>query len=233
MTAPLDRAPIGTELLDDPAADPSLVRESLRSIARSNRWFGGRSALRHGLGRLLGGVAPGTTVTLLDVGTGAGDLPLDAVRWAARRGIRLVPVGLERSRAAAVLSRDAGLPTFVACATRLPVRPRSVDLIVVSQVAHHLPGETVVRLARDFNQIARIGVVLADLRRSGLALAGFWLGSRLLRFDPATRADGLTSVRRGYARRELAALLGRAGIAPRVEARPGFRLVATWRTGEG
>ena len=62
-------------------------------------------------------------------------------------------------------------------------------------------------------------------------MLGFWFGSRLLRFDSATRADGLTSVRRSYTREELDTLLARAGVAARVESRPGFRLVATWRTG--
>ena len=222
--------PLGTELLDNPAADPALVRETLRNIARSNRWFGGRSALRHGLGRHLQGLG-GTTLTLLDVGTGTGDLPLDAAHWARRRGIRLIPVGLERSREAASLARNAGLPTCIGCATGLPVRDKSVDLVVLSQVAHHLRSDTVVRLMQDFDRVARVGVVVADLRRSRVALAGFWLGSRLLRFDAATRTDGLTSVRRGYTRLELAALLERAGVRGRVERRPGFRLVATWRVG--
>ena len=83
-------------------------------------------------------------------------------------------------------------------------------------------------------RIARHGVVIADLRRSPvLAMAGFWLGSRLLGFDAATTADGLTSVRRGFTATELAGLLRRAGVSARVERRPGFRLVAAWRTVSG
>jgi len=87
------------------------------------------------------------------------------------------------------------------------------------------------KMARELTMVARVGVVLADLRRSRLAMIGFWFGSRMLRFDPATRADGLTSVRRSYTRMELKTLLSRAGIDANVEQRPGFRLVATWRSG--
>jgi len=228
----LELTTIGEELLDDPRADPSAVRESLRNIARSNRWFGGRSAVRHGLARLCGEVPPGSTLTLLDLGTGLGDLPLDAARWAARHGFRLVPIGLERNRAAAALASEAGLPVVVGCAGSLPLKPGSVDIVLVSQLAHHLASDTVVRMVRDLDAVARVGVVLADLRRATLALFGFWLGSRLLGFDQATRADGLTSVRRSYTADELARLLGRAGVRARVERRPGFRLVATWRTGD-
>src|SRR5688500_10474646 len=88
---------VGTELLDDPGADAAAAAESLRNIARANRWFGGSAAGRWGLGRLLAGVPRGTTLTLLDLGTGVGDLPLALGRRAARSGIRIVPMGLERS----------------------------------------------------------------------------------------------------------------------------------------
>ena len=72
----LANAPLGVELLDDPGADPAVVRSSLRHIARSNRWLGGRAALRFGLAMALDSARPGADFSLLDVGTGAGDLPL-------------------------------------------------------------------------------------------------------------------------------------------------------------
>lgn len=230
MSAPPPRlAPIGVELLDDPAADAAAVALSLHHIARANHWFGGRAALRFGLQALLSQVARGATLTMLDVGTGSGDLPRQAVRWAATRGIRLLPVGLERSRTAARLARDGGLPTALGCVAALPVRNRGVDLVLVSQVAHHLAAPAVVRLLRDCDRVARAGVIVSDLVRSPLAAAGFWLGSRLLWFDPATRADGITSIRRGFTCQELRSLLREAGIVGEVYRRPPFRLVAAWR----
>jgi hypothetical protein len=66
------------------------------------------------------------------------------------------------------------------------------------------------------------------LRRHPLAPPSFWCGARLLRFDPVTVADGITSLRRGFTKRELERLLVSAGIAGQVAQRPGFRLVATW-----
>jgi 2-polyprenyl-3-methyl-5-hydroxy-6-metoxy-1,4-benzoquinol methylase len=224
-------APFGTELLDDPAADPVMVSASLRNIARSNRWFGGCSALRFGLRLLLADVAPGSRLTLLDVGTGMGDLPRDAVRWGAINSLLIVPIGLERHRTAARLASQSGVPTTLGCAGSLPVRKKSVDLVLVSQVAHHLAPDAVVDLLRACDQVARRGVILSDLRRSWFAAAGFWVGSRALRFDAATRSDGVTSVRRGFSAAELRELLRRAGILAKVHLRPGFRLVVAWQPG--
>lgn len=231
MSGALSVSPVGTELLDDPAADADTVESSLRDIAVANRWLGGTAAALHGLGRVLAGMPRGSRATLLDIGTGRGDLPRAAVRWGQRRGIEIVPVGLELNAVAAALAVKAGIPTAVADAASPPVAPRSVDVVLLSQVAHHFSRDSVARLAGTCNDLARRGVVIADLRRSAIAAAGFWIGARLLRFDPVTQLDGVTSVRRGFSPRELEALLRGSGISARVEQRPGFRLVATWRTG--
>ena len=86
----------GIELLDDPSTDTALATRSLQDVARSNRWFGGANAVIAELVPVLaaarGRSAP---LTLLDVGTGAGDIPELARRIADRGGVRLLTMGLE------------------------------------------------------------------------------------------------------------------------------------------
>ncbi|HVX88653.1 MAG TPA: hypothetical protein VG940_06990, partial [Gemmatimonadales bacterium] len=81
--------PAGTELLDDPHADPVAVRTSLGNIARANRLFGGTQAVLYGLDRLLAADVPGEALSLLDLGTGAGDIPGALRRWGTSRGFRV------------------------------------------------------------------------------------------------------------------------------------------------
>jgi 2-polyprenyl-3-methyl-5-hydroxy-6-metoxy-1,4-benzoquinol methylase len=226
--AELSITSIGAELLDDPSANPAAVAESLRNIGRANRWFGGAAAVRFGLARTLAGVPPGTTLSLLDLGTGLGDLPRIAVRWGAARGIRVVPLALEINRVAATLASGAGVPTALACAGAPPIRDKSVDVVLVSQVAHHLTKGSVIHLLQTCDRLARRAAIVADLRRSPIARSAYWCGARFLGFDPVTVADGMTSIRRGFSRRELSSLMARAGVEGRVYRRPGFRLVATW-----
>lgn len=228
MTNSLATSPVGVELLDDPTADPGIVAESLRNIARANRWFGGRSAVRFGLGRALEGT-PAGALKLFDVGTGAADLTLDASRWGRPRGYLIRGVGIDRSYPAATIASANGVPTVVGCAGTLPLRDRSVDLVLVSQVIHHLAEPAAIQLLAETRRVASHAVIVCDLRRARFAEAGFWLGSRVLMFDPATRADGITSIRRGYSARELKALMDKAGLAAPVWTRPGYRLVAVWR----
>ena len=168
-------------------------------------------------------------LTVLDIGCGAGDLAAKTVAWGARRGLEIVPLGLERHRTAAALARRQRIATLLGCAGQLPIRDKSVDIVLASQLIHHLTPEAIVAFCQAADRLARLGVVIADLRRSPWAMAGFWLGSRALRFDAATRADGLTSVRRGFHTGELRQLLARAGVPAQVERSAGFRLVATWQ----
>jgi SAM-dependent methyltransferase len=225
----LTLSPVGSELLDDPLADPAAVAESLRNIARANWWFGGASAVRFGLGRVLAGVRAGQAVSLLDLGTGLGDLPRMAVQWGNRRGLTIEPIGLELNRVAARLAQSRGVPTAVSCAGSPPFASKSVDVVLVSQLAHHLSPASVVDLFRTCDRLARLGVIISDLRRHPLAAASFRCGARLLRFDPVTLADGVTSIQRGFSRRELGELMAQAGVPGEIAYRPGFRVVATWR----
>jgi SAM-dependent methyltransferase len=222
---------VGAELLDNPAAPAETVKLTLRNIARSNRWFGGAWALRHGLSRVLANAPRGVGVTLLDLGTGSGDLADAAIAWGARRGLEIRPVGLELNAVAARLAHSRGISMVVGCAGTPPIADKSVDVVSLCLVAHHFEPESVVQLIRVCDRLARVGVVICDLRRAALAAVAFRIGARLLDFDPVTVADGLTSIRRGYTQAELAGLLARGGVGPaRVVERPGWRLVATWRT---
>ena len=96
----------------------------------------------------------------------------------------------------------------------LPIRDRGVDLVLMSQVAHHFSPDAIVRLVRECARVARRAVILADLRRSALAAIGFRLAGHALRFDTDTVRDGVTSLRRGFSTESLCALLSRAGSPP-------------------
>ncbi len=184
--------------------------------------FGLRSALPRG-------ETPTGPVTFLDVGTGMGDLPRMAVAWARTRGITLTPLGLERHTAAARLAQAEGLAVLVGDGGALPIRDRGVDIVLLSQVAHHFSPDAIVRLIQECSRVARRAVILTDLRRSTLAAVGFRIAGHALRFDADTLRDGITSLRRGFSSASLRELLSRAGVGARVTRRPGARLVAVWR----
>src|SRR5438477_1954496 len=225
---------IGTELLDDRRADPHAVRNELRDIARLNTLFGGTKAVLDALEAFFRDschVQPATCDvpwTLLDVGTGSGDIALAAVAAARRHGITLTAIGLEVIPAAAQLTRANGVEVVLGDGGALPFGAKSIDIVIASQVLHHLPRAVAVRWIASFDRVARRAVALADLRRSRVAMAGVWLAGHALRMDATTRHDAVVSLRRGYTRRELDTMLAEAGVAASARYRPGFRIVASW-----
>ncbi|OGU25040.1 MAG: hypothetical protein A3K13_05150 [Gemmatimonadetes bacterium RIFCSPLOWO2_12_FULL_68_9] len=223
-------SPLGREALDGPGAHPALVEATLKDIVRVNALLGGRAAAAFGLDRLLDGATPASPrLRLLDVGAGSGDLARYLVGRAAQRSVALAPVIIERHPVAAGLCRRAGLATAVGDGGQLPLADRSVDIVLASQLLHHLDRRSAVALLRELDRVARLGVVVADLRRHPVAALGIWLASYPLGLHPVTRQDGVTSVRRGFTRHELEQLLREAGVTGAVFRRPGYRLVAVWR----
>ena len=228
---------LGTELLDDPRADPALVRAELRDIQRLNAMFGGTRAVVNACERIFDRVGRrdagcGMRWTLLDVGTGAGDIPQAVQRVARRCGVELELFGVERIPAAAGLARAAGVTTILADGDALPLAPRSVDVVLASQVLHHLARETCVRWIAALDRIARHAVVLADLRRSRFAMAGMWAVSFPLALRAQTRRDAVVSLRRGYTRAEFNSMLQEAGVLARAYYAPVARIVAAWEPRE-
>jgi len=220
----------GIELLDDPSTDTALATRSLQDVARSNRWFGGANAVIAELVPVLaaarGRSAP---LTLLDVGTGAGDIPELARRIADRGGVHLLTMGLEVTPALAAASRPRSGDAIAGDALALPFADRSVDIVTCSQVLHHFEAADGARLLAELNRVARVRVIVADIRRAWAAAAGFWVGSWALGFHPVSRHDGVVSVLRGFRAAELsAAVVAATGCLPSVRNRRGFRVTASW-----
>jgi SAM-dependent methyltransferase len=218
----------GVEILDDPSHDPALAVRSLHDVAKANLLFGGRHAVLREIRQVLAGRAQAQRV-LLDIGTGIGDIPASAQRAARRRGVALTTIGLELAPALAQAAAPACSWSVVGDALRLPFADASIDIVTCSQVLHHFDGDDAERLLRECTRVAREAVVVADLRRSWLAVGGLWIASFALRFHPVSRNDGIVSILRGYTPSELRSLIDRAtGQRATVRRSPGWRVTATW-----
>lgn len=221
---------IGVEALDTPALDPETTRATLADIATANLLFGGQSVVAWGVDQLLDGHPAPRELTVLDVGAGLGDVLNHLQHRMERVGMRVKPLALDWHRTAATLSAARGLPSIAADALALPIADKSVDIVVASQLLHHFSRDAGCDVIRELDRVARLGVVVADIRRTFVAAWGIWIAAVLLGFHRVSRRDGVVSVRRGFTLTELVALTEKAGVSAEARRRPGFRLVAHWRT---
>ena len=156
----------------------------------------------------------GNATRILDVGTGAGDIPIAF----ARRGWQVVAA--DANPAVLAVARDrlagvAGVEVLEADVLALPLEDEAVDVAHCSLLVHHFAPEAAVRALRELRRVSRHGVVVNDLRRGLIPLASTWVSVMALGRSRVTRADGMASARRSYTLPELDRLLAEAGLTPR------------------
>jgi ubiquinone/menaquinone biosynthesis C-methylase UbiE len=219
------RADGAAELLDGPL-DPATLRGNLRDLARINRWLGGVDLSRRAIRELAGTARPQSPISVLDVGTGAADIPLDLIRtWGAWPALEVTAIDVREEVLDAArslrpdLERTPGLVVELGDGGALPYNERAFDIVHSSLVLHHFDPRDAVGFLREQSRVARLGVVVNDLSRATL----HWIGARAIgrccTGNAYTRNDGPLSVRRSYTLAELDRLLGVAGL----EARRTFR----------
>lgn len=217
----------GAEILDGVGLDPRVVERSMTDVARANALFGGATALLAELEPALRGLPP--AATLVDIGSGLGDIPALARERAAARGVKLGTVAVDLSPVLAAASARRVGAAVCADALRLPFADHSVDLVTCSQVLHHFPGARGRALLREMNRVARARVIVSDLRRSWIAAGGLWAASFPLLFHPISRHDGVASVLRGFTPDELSRVVVDAvGMPAPVSRRFAFRVTTSW-----
>jgi SAM-dependent methyltransferase len=217
----------GVEYLELPDVDPAVVTRSLGDVARANALFGGTSSAVHELKDVMKQLPRAST--LLDVGTGLGDIPHRAREVAQRSGVELTTIGLDSALELASASKSAVTFSICADALRLPFADSSIDVVMCSQVLHHFRRTDALTLLREMNRVARVRVIVSDLRRSWIAAAGLWLASFPLRFHAVSRHDGVVSVMRGFTAQELVDTVHEAvARKPVAHRRRGFRITTSW-----
>jgi ubiquinone/menaquinone biosynthesis C-methylase UbiE len=120
-------------------------------------------------------------------------------------------------RARPNLDRVPGLKLALVDASRLPYPNETFDVAHASLILHHLVEPAAVRFLAELGRVSRRGVVVNDLDRTELALAGAWLAGRLLTRNPYTRHDAPLSVQRAWRPAEMRRLLREAGLEPIAE----------------
>lgn len=197
------------ERMDRPDCDEATLNRTYAQFRVVNAAVAGwRSAYRHHLRPVL---RTGGTTTLLDIGSGGGDVARALAGWAARDGRRLEITAVDpdaRAHAWAV-SRPAtpGLTFRRATSAELVAEGRRYDLVVSNHLLHHLDSEQLAGLLADSQRLTRIRALHSDIARHRWAYALFSAGTRPFFPGSFIREDGLISIRRSYTPEELRAVL--------------------------
>ncbi len=192
------------ELMDAPGLPPEEVGDAYATLRRVNRQLGNNRSMDLEIRRCLMEikVEPTDRLTILDVGSGSGDIPL-RLRDRFSSQVQVNALALDRDPTANQLSSKNDLPTIRGDALRLPFADRSVELVTAVKFAHHFEGPGLHRLLSEMARVAALRVILLDIRRHWFAYLGFIVWSRVFTRNRLVRYDGPLSVLRGFTPKEL------------------------------
>lgn len=219
-----------SELLDSERRPLPELRANLREMALADRLLGGRRAMLARVSSWIDALPADYRPRVLDVATGNATFPTALYRWSIRhnRPLQLYAgdINADVLLVARVELHKLPIRLIRHDALRMPFADGAFDIVTCTQALHHFGSQAAIQLLGELARVARVGVVVNDLRRS---YAGYWL-ARLLAVGPVTgigRHDGPLSVLRAYTPDEARELARRAALDIRVQRAP-FRLLLAW-----
>jgi ubiquinone/menaquinone biosynthesis C-methylase UbiE len=211
------------ELMDRPVDALDELEGNLADIEFANRWLGGVAPIRREIRRR-------GARTILDIGSGSGDIPRALVRDGRRRQVDVRVTCLDHSaQMIEIAQRRTGNDERVSfvCGEgeRLPFADGAFDVVTATLALHHFEPPAARELLREMRRVARLTPIVSDLARSPVAFAATLLWTRLTTRNRLTRNDAPLSVRRAYQPHEALELAREAGWrSPSVRREPFFRM---------
>jgi 2-polyprenyl-3-methyl-5-hydroxy-6-metoxy-1,4-benzoquinol methylase len=204
--------PAEPELMDRPQPVSEELERDLANLCQLNRWFGSHRLIAHFIYHWM---QPGAQLRIVDLATGAGDIPRLIVDVARKIGANAEIDAVERQSATLEIARrwsraypeisfhEADLLEFNAASP--------YDIVLCSLALHHFSDADAVRVLRHCRELSRRFVLVSDLRRGWRLTVGVYLLTALIFRDSMTKYDGRLSAARAFSFREMDDLARQAG----------------------
>ncbi len=217
------------ELMDDFSIGGDLLRDTLDKLENINRWLGGNRGTLRGVKRILKNHPKEQEVFIVDIGCGHGDILRDIANFGRKKGYNLRLLGVDAN------------PTAIAYAKELSTqhseinfktedifskefKNRTFDVVLATLFLHHFKEMQLVSFLKQAINQSKNGIVVNDLHRHKLAYYLFMLLSVFIR-NKMIIEDGLTSVLRGFTRKELEVISQKINVKAQISWKWAFRFL--------
>jgi SAM-dependent methyltransferase len=220
--------PATPELMDRPQPVSPELDADLHNLRQLNRYFGSYRLIQHFLRRW---IRPRTRLRVLDLATGSGDIPRLVVDYARRIGAVVSVDAVDQQPSTLEIARrlSADYPEIeFTQGDILTFEREPYDIVLCSLALHHFSEADAVALLRHCRDLSQRYVLVADLRRGGLATAGVYLLTSVLFREPMTQTDARLSAERAFSFAEFRSLAERAGWKNFGHAKFAFARQAIW-----
>lgn len=211
MLRDFNRRSLKKELLDENHLDKDQVNQNLTEFIYLNRYLGVKSTLLKALNKIVRFYKQdfkNNTLSIADLGCGAGDLLIEIYHWAKENtfktkltGIDCNPFIVDFAKAKAqsytnisIQKGDIFLPE---------IYNENFDIICLNNICHHFTDEQMIQLLKLLSSQTLYAIIINDLRRHPIAYYAIKWISKLFNLSSYAQHDGPLSVLKAFNRKEL------------------------------
>lgn len=207
MLINLDSRSEEIEIMDDLEMEGHELEQSLKILDKINFLLGGNRITINGVKKLLDNIPTNRPLRIIDLGCGSGDMLCQLAKIFNSSGRKIEFIGLDANPNIVKLA-DSWSKEFPNVYYKQMLIPSAefeqleFDIALSTLFLHHFKDKELIPLVENISKKAAIGIVINDLQRNYLAYFLFYLISRFIP-NRMIKEDGLTSVSRGFRKKEL------------------------------
>jgi 2-polyprenyl-3-methyl-5-hydroxy-6-metoxy-1,4-benzoquinol methylase len=199
------------EIMDDFNLEGDVLRKALNKIAKINQFLGGNQLTLQGVKKLILKSSQSDEITIVDVGCGNGDMLRKLADYGIENKLNFQLIGVDANRYTIDYARELSskYSNIKYCCEDIfsdSFKEIRCDIILCTLTLHHFKNKEILDLLTVFNQNSKLGVVVNDLERSAIAYRLFQVLCVVFKLENMSCEDGLTSILRGFKKRELVQL---------------------------
>lgn len=197
-----------SEIMDDFTLQGNELEKTLNDLDNINKWLGGNKITMQGIKKLLRDHPGDRPVHIVDVGCGNGAILREIATWGRTMPYKLQLTGIDANPHAIQIAERLSeyYPEIHYSSLNIfsdEFRTKQFDIVLCTLTLHHFKDVEIREIMVNFYRQSNIGVVINDLHRSKQAYFLFRAFCRVFIRNKIAREDGLTSVLRGFKRKEL------------------------------
>jgi SAM-dependent methyltransferase len=196
------------EIMDDFNLEGDVLKDALNKIAKINQFLGGNKLTLEGVKKLLSKASKSDPIIIMDVRCGNGDMLRKIAEYGAENRLNFQLIGIDANRytinyAQQLSIKYPNIRYYCEDVFSESFKEIKCDITLCTLTLHHFSNNEIVKLLAIFDFNSSIGIVVNDLQRSAIAYRLFQLLCLFFKLENMSREDGLTSILRGFKKREL------------------------------
>lgn len=217
------------ELMDDFSIGGDLLRDTLDKLENINRWLGGNKVTVNGLKSLLENHPKEQEITIIDIGCGHGDILRDVAKFGRKNGYNFKLIGVDANPTAIKYANELSLKYQELSFETQDIfseefQKRKFDVVLATLFLHHFKEAALISFLKNTIKQTKIGIIVNDLHRHKLAYYLFMLLSMFIS-NKMIIEDGLTSILRGFKRKDLENISNKISVKPEISWKWAFRFL--------